>query len=36
MCDGTRCNEDRVGAVGCIELAVRHFDIQDNLIVIGG
>ncbi len=36
VCDGTNCNEERLGAVACIELAVRHFNIQDNLIVIGG
>lgn len=34
--DGSTCNEGRVGAVGCIELAVRHFEVQDHLIVIGG
>lgn len=36
VCDGTRSNEERVGAVGLIELAVRHFSIHDDLIVIGG
>ena len=34
--DGSTCNEERLGAVGCIELAVRHFEVQDHLIVIGG
>ena len=34
--DGTSCNEDRLGAVACIQLAVKHFDIQDDLTVIGG
>ena len=34
--DGTRTNEARLGAVACVELAVRHFNIQDHLIVIGG
>ena len=34
--DGTSCNEDRLGAVACIELAIRHFNIQDHTIIIGG
>ena len=34
--DGTKCNEERLGAVACIGLAVRHFKINDDLIVIGG
>ena len=34
--DGSTCNEERIGAVGCIDLAVRHFDVKDDLIVIGG
>ena len=36
VCDGSTCNEERIGAVGCIELAVRHFEVQDHLIVVGG
>ena len=36
VCDGTSCNEERLGAVACIELAVRHFNVQDSLVVIGG
>lgn len=36
VCDGSTCNEERLGAVGCIELAVRHFEVHDHLIVIGG
>lgn len=36
VCDGTTSNQERLGAVACIELAVRHFPIQDDLIVIGG
>lgn len=34
--DGTKRNEDRLGAVACINLAVEHFGIRDHLIVIGG
>ena len=34
--DGTSCNEKRLGAVACIELAIRHFNIQDHTVVIGG
>lgn len=34
--DGSVCNEERSGAVGCIELAVRHFGVKDDLLVIGG
>ena len=34
--DGSTCNDGRVGAVGCIDLAVQHFNVQDHLIVIGG
>lgn len=34
--DGTSCNEERLGAVGCLHLAVQHFKISDHLIVIGG
>ena len=34
--DGSHSNEERLGAVGCVDLAVRHFQVQDDLIVIGG
>ena len=34
--DGSHSNEERLGAVGCVDLAVRHFQIKDDLIVIGG
>ncbi|XP_058888159.1 uncharacterized protein zgc:136439 isoform X2 [Acipenser ruthenus] len=34
--DGTRCNEERLGAVACLQLAVDHFQIEDHLLVIGG
>lgn len=36
MSDGTKMNEERLGAVKCIELAVKHFKITDHLIVVGG
>lgn len=34
--DGTRSNEERLGAVACLQLAVKHFQIEDTVIVIGG
>lgn len=34
--DGTSRNEDRLGAVACIEIAVKYFNIEDHLLVIGG
>ena len=34
--DGSHSNEERLGAVGCVDLAVRHFQVRDDLIVIGG
>ncbi|XP_071477688.1 UTP--glucose-1-phosphate uridylyltransferase-like [Diadema antillarum] len=34
--DGTTSNEDRIGAVGCIQLAVRDGNIADDILVIGG
>jgi len=34
--DGSTCNDNRLGAVACIELAVSTFNITDDLIVIGG
>ncbi|XP_035666444.1 glucose-1-phosphate adenylyltransferase-like isoform X1 [Branchiostoma floridae] len=34
--DGTTDNETRSGAVRCIQLAVEHFQITDDLLVIGG
>lgn len=33
---GCSTNETRPGAVACIEIAVRHFNIRDHLLVIGG
>ncbi|XP_027023925.1 uncharacterized protein zgc:136439 [Tachysurus fulvidraco] len=34
--DGTRNNEKRLGAVACLQLAVNHFAVHDDVIVIGG
>ena len=33
---GCSTNETRPGAVACIEIPVKHFGIQDHLLVIGG
>lgn len=33
---GSRTNDDRPGAVACIAIAVRHFNISDHLLVVGG
>ncbi|KAJ0070491.1 hypothetical protein NL108_011708, partial [Boleophthalmus pectinirostris] len=34
--DDTRTNEERLGAVACLQLAVKHFQIKDHVIAIGG
>ena len=34
--DGSTCNDNRLGAVACIELAVSTFNITDDLLVIAG
>ncbi|XP_028291744.1 uncharacterized protein LOC114454968 [Gouania willdenowi] len=34
--DGTRHNDQRLGAVACLRLAVKHFHIKDHVVVIGG
>lgn len=34
--DGTSNNEERLGAVACLQLAVNHFQIEDHVIAIGG
>lgn len=36
VCDGSHNNEERLGAVACIQVAVAHFNIEEDLIVIGG
>ncbi|XP_071777778.1 mannose-1-phosphate guanylyltransferase catalytic subunit beta [Centroberyx gerrardi] len=36
LSDQTRSNEERLGAVACLQLAVKHFKIEDHIIVIGG
>ncbi|KAG7502110.1 mannose-1-phosphate guanyltransferase-like [Solea senegalensis] len=34
--DQTRNNDERLGAVACLQLAVKHFNIDDHVVVIGG
>ena len=34
--DGSTCDEERQGAVGCINLAVEHFNVTEHLVVIAG
>ncbi|XP_017296279.1 glucose-1-phosphate thymidylyltransferase [Kryptolebias marmoratus] len=36
LSDQTRSNEERLGAVACLQLAVKHFNIQEHVVVIGG
>ncbi|KAF7655814.1 hypothetical protein LDENG_00049480 [Lucifuga dentata] len=36
LSDQTRSNDERLGAVACLQLAVKHFNIEDDVIVIGG
>ncbi|XP_056145489.1 uncharacterized protein zgc:136439 isoform X1 [Lampris incognitus] len=36
LSDQTKSNDERLGAVACLQLAVKHFKIDDHLIVIGG
>ncbi|XP_074550658.1 uncharacterized protein LOC141808156 [Halichoeres trimaculatus] len=36
LSDQTRSNDDRLGAVACLQLAVKHFKIEDHVVVIGG
>ncbi|KAM3862161.1 uncharacterized protein ACN63O_013902 [Diretmus argenteus] len=36
LSDQTRSNDERLGAVACLHLAVKHFKIEDHIIVIGG
>uniref|UniRef100_A0AAY4EG12 Nucleotidyl transferase domain-containing protein n=1 Tax=Denticeps clupeoides TaxID=299321 RepID=A0AAY4EG12_9TELE len=36
LSDGTRANEDRLGALACLQLTIGHFSLDDHLIVIGG
>uniref|UniRef100_A0A3Q3XAS6 Nucleotidyl transferase domain-containing protein n=1 Tax=Mola mola TaxID=94237 RepID=A0A3Q3XAS6_MOLML len=36
LSDQTTSNEGRLGAVACLQLAVKHFKIEDHLLVIGG
>ncbi|KAG9462704.1 hypothetical protein GDO78_023280 [Eleutherodactylus coqui] len=34
--DGTSTNEERLGAVSCLQLIIEAFSIDDSLMVIGG
>nr|XP_046259298.1 uncharacterized protein zgc:136439 [Scatophagus argus] len=36
LSDQTTSNEGRLGAVACLQLAVKHFKIEDDVLVIGG
>ncbi|XP_032385587.1 uncharacterized protein zgc:136439 [Etheostoma spectabile] len=36
LSDQTRSNDGRLGAVACLQLAVKHFNIEDHVVVIGG
>ncbi|KAK5890899.1 hypothetical protein CesoFtcFv8_014375 [Champsocephalus esox] len=36
LSDQTTSNEGRLGAVACLQLAVKHFNIEDHVLVIGG
>ncbi|XP_061579824.1 uncharacterized protein zgc:136439 [Cololabis saira] len=36
LSDKTRSNDERLGAVACLQLAVQHFTIEDHVVVIGG
>ncbi|XP_069790822.1 glucose-1-phosphate adenylyltransferase isoform X2 [Narcine bancroftii] len=34
--DGTRSNEERLGAIACLQLAITQFDINDHVLILGG
>ncbi|XP_026232906.1 uncharacterized protein zgc:136439 [Anabas testudineus] len=36
LSDQTTSNDERLGAVACLQLAVKHFMIEDHVVVIGG
>ncbi|XP_017952529.1 uncharacterized protein LOC100145002 isoform X1 [Xenopus tropicalis] len=36
LTDGTSCNEDRLGAVFCLQLAIEQLKADDHVMVIGG
>uniref|UniRef100_UPI0037E831C9 glucose-1-phosphate adenylyltransferase n=1 Tax=Semicossyphus pulcher TaxID=241346 RepID=UPI0037E831C9 len=36
LSDQTKSNDGRLGAVACLQLAVKHFKIEDHVVVIGG
>ncbi|KAM9850888.1 glucose-1-phosphate adenylyltransferase isoform 2-T2 [Aulostomus maculatus] len=36
LSDDTRSNDERLGAVACLQLAIKHFGIEEDVLVIGG
>lgn len=36
LSDQTRSNDERLGAVACLQLAVKHFNIDDHVVAVGG
>ncbi|XP_078408017.1 uncharacterized protein LOC144686557 isoform X1 [Cetorhinus maximus] len=34
--DGSRSNEERLGAIACLQLAITQFNINDHVLVLGG
>ncbi|TNN48131.1 hypothetical protein EYF80_041649 [Liparis tanakae] len=36
LSDRTTSNDGRLGAVACLQLAVKHFAVEDHVLVIGG
>ncbi|KAM9804471.1 glucose-1-phosphate adenylyltransferase [Neosynchiropus ocellatus] len=36
LSDQTTCNDNRLGAVACLQLSIKHFQIDDHVVVIGG
>lgn len=36
LSDHTKNNNERLGAVTCLQLAVKHFNVEDHVMVIGG
>ncbi|KAG5283127.1 hypothetical protein AALO_G00038640 [Alosa alosa] len=36
LSDGTSTNKGRLGAVACLQLTIKHFSVEDHVIVVGG
>ncbi|XP_034416974.1 LOW QUALITY PROTEIN: uncharacterized protein LOC117750120 [Cyclopterus lumpus] len=36
LSDRTTSNDGRLGAVACLQLAVKHFEVEDHVLIIGG